>query len=149
MLTKVLLIEDVENLGRQGDLVEVKAGYARNYLLPKKKAFCADKNALRRQKRLQEERIKRAEEDKKESMIIAEQINDLTYTVKRKVDEEGHMYGSVSVTDIVNLLEENKIIIEKRHVVLAQPIKKLGAHTINLKLKENVEASFTIEVASE
>ena len=149
MLTKLLLLEDVEGLGRKGDLVSVKPGYSRNFLIPQKKAIFADKNALRRQERLQEERIKKAEEDKGESLVIAEQLDDKTFVVKRKVDEEGNMYGSVSVTDVIALLEENNIIVEKKHVVLPYNIKKLGVHVINLKLKEGVEVSFNLEVEAE
>jgi large subunit ribosomal protein L9 len=146
---KVVLLEDIEKVGRQGDLIEVKPGYARNFLIPQKKALHADKSALRRQKRLQEDRIKKAEEDKSESMLIINQLADQAFTINRKVDEEGHMYGSVSVMDIVTLLGENNIIIEKKHVVLPQQIKQAGTHVIVLKLKEGVEGSFNLEIAPE
>lgn len=149
MALKLLLLDDVDSLGRQGDVVEVKPGYARNYLLPQKKAVIADSNALRRQVRLQEERAKKAAEDKKEALLVVEMMKEKSYLLKRKVDEEGHMYGSVSIVDIVELLAGDNIIVEKHNVVLSRPIKMLGTHTINLKLKEEVICSFDVEVEAE
>ena len=119
MATQLLLIEDVADLGRSGDVVKVKPGYARNYLLPKKLGVFADKNALRMQARLQEERLKKAAEDRAEAEVLAKAIDGATLTSIVKVDADGHMYGSVSQLDIVHLMEEQKqVVIEKKSVML-------------------------------
>ncbi len=149
MANQLLLLTDVDNLGRSGDLVKVKPGYARNFLLPQKLAVVADKSTLRMRSRLQEERAKRAIEDRADSEVLATKINGKHMQIGVKIDPEGNMYGSVSAVDIVKLFDKESISLEKRNVVLAHPIKTLGAHTISLKLKEDVSASFTLEVLSE
>lgn len=146
---QLLLIEDVDDLGRSGDLVSVKPGYARNYLVPQLKAVIADKHTLRMQAKLKEERAKRAEVDKKEAETVAGRINGMVLTIEVKVDPEGHMYGSVSAQDISKLFEKEGIQLERRDVVLPQPIKELGVHHINLKLKEGVPAAITLKVQTE
>lgn len=149
MKNQLLLIDDVENVGRSGDVISVKPGYARNFLIPQKKAVVADKGALRMQARLKEERAKRAVSDKKEAEELAQRITGMTLEITVKVDQEGRMYGSVAAGDIVDLFGAQGIQIEKRNVALAHPIKALGEHAINLKLKEGVPASFTLQVLSD
>jgi large subunit ribosomal protein L9 len=150
MATKLLLIKDVEDLGRSGDVVSVKPGYARNRLIPMGSAVFADKNALRRQVRLQEERLKKAAEDKKVSEGIAGKVEAQTVSVTVKVDHDGHMYGSVSIVDIVHLLEQQLgIAIEKRAVQLKHPIKQVGTHNVIIKLPEGVVAAFHVKVMAE
>lgn len=150
MANKLLLLKDVEALGRSGDIVSVKPGYARNFLLPQGVAVIADKNAIRMQARLQEERQKKAAEDRKESEKMAGSIEGLTLTTIVKVDHEGHMYGSVSAVDIVELLKEQASIeLERRSIQLKHPIKETGAYTIHLKLKEGVTTSLKLKVMSE
>jgi len=150
MATKLLLIKDVEDLGRSGDVVSVKPGYARNRLIPMGSAVFADKNALRRQARLQEERLKKAAEDKKVSEGIAGKVEAQTVSVTVKVDHDGHMYGSVSIVDIVHLLEQQLgIAIEKRAVQLKHPIKQVGTHNVIIKLPEGVVAAFHVKVMAE
>lgn len=146
---QLLLIEDVDDLGRSGEVVKVKPGFARNFLLPQKRAVIADKGTLRMQARLQEERAKRAEVDKKEAEALALKINGKELTILVKVDPDGHMYGSVAAQDIANLFEKEGIALEKRSVLLHHPIKALGDVTINLRLKEGVPASFKLTVQSE
>lgn len=150
MATKLLLIEDVEALGRSGEIVSVKPGYARNFLLPQGLAVIANKQALRQQERLKEERQKRAIEDKKESEDIAAQIEGITLTAVVKVDHEGHMYGSVTSHEIAHLLQEqNHINLDKKNIQLKHPIKTTGVHSIPVKLNEGVTASFHLKVMSE
>jgi len=146
---KVLLLEDVYNLGRSGDIVLVKAGFARNYLLPKKVAVYAQKNTIKIQERLIAERLKRAAKDKKEAEELANKLKDLVLTQIVKVDKENRMYGSVAALDIVKLLENEGHIVPKHWVELKKPIKALGVHTINLKLKEAVPATITLKVVAE
>lgn len=149
MSNQLLLLDDVDQLGRSGDIVKVKPGYARNYLIPQKKAVIADKRALRMQAKLQEERSKRALVDKKEAEEQAARIQGITLVTVVKVDHEGHMYGSVSAGDIVHLFEKEGFQFEKRHIALSHPIKTLGVHSLSLKLKEGVTASFTLQVDSD
>lgn len=150
MATKLLLIEDVEDLGRAGDIVNVKPGYARNFLIPQQFAIVADKCALKRQARLQEERQKRAIEDRKESEELATKMEGLTLSTVVKVDHEGHMYGSVSQADILHLLnEQHGIALEKKNIPLKHPIKEVGVFDLNLKLKEGIQVKISLKVIPE
>ncbi len=149
MQNQLLLLEDVDELGRSGDIVRVKPGYARNFLLPQKKAVVADKFTLRMQAKLKAERAQLAEVDRKESEDIAAKIEGMVLAIEVKVDPDGHMYGSVSATDIVRLFEKEGINLERRNIVLPQPIKTLGVHPIHLKLKEGVPAQVTLKVNGE
>ena len=150
MAHKLLLLKDVDGLGRQGDVVTARPGYIRNFLLPQGLAIVANDNALRKQAQLQEERQKLAQIDKQKSEELAQQLQALTLTKIVKIDQEGHMYGSVSALDIVNLLQDqSSIALEKRNVVLPQPIKEVGVFTINVKLKEGVASTLVLKVVPE
>jgi large subunit ribosomal protein L9 len=150
MATKLLLLEDVEALGRSGEIVNVKPGFARNFLLPQGFAVIADKRALRQQEKLREERQKKAVADKNESDQVAAKIEGITLTTVVKVDHDGHMYGSVTPHEIISLLQEQqKIELEKKNIPMKHAIKTTGAHVIHVKLKEGVEASFNLKVMSE
>lgn len=146
MQNQLLLLEDIDNLGRKGEVVQVKPGFARNYLVPQRKAVVVDKRTLRMQEKLKEERAKQAAVDKKESQALAEQLKDKTFEVKVKVDPDGHMYGSVSASDIAEILAKEGFVITKKNVKLAHPIKKTGVHPITLNLKEGIEARFALKV---
>lgn len=144
------MLEDIEHVGNKGEIVNVKPGYAFNFLYPKKFAVPADENAVRRQAKLQEERRLTAAKDRAEAEEIASRLNGGTITTEVKVDHEGHMYGSVTVLDIINLLKlQTGIVLEKRSVLLKHPIKMLGISDIPLRLKEGVEALVHINIMSE
>jgi large subunit ribosomal protein L9 len=150
MAIKLLLIEDVEDLGRSGDIVNVRPGYARNFLVPNQFGVPADKNALRMQARLQEERAKKAVIEKAEADKVASALEGVTLTAIVKVDHEGHMYGSVTAHDVLELLSKNHgIQLEKRSIVLQHPIKTTGSRSITIKLKEGVTATITLKVVTE
>jgi large subunit ribosomal protein L9 len=149
MANQLLLLEDVDDLGRSGDVVKVKPGYARNYLLPMKKAVIADQRTLRMQAKLQEERAKKAVVDKKDAEELAIRIQGMVLTTVVKVDPEGHMYGSVSALDIIHLFEKEGIALEKRSIILPQAIKEVGVYNLSLRLKEGVMTSFTLKVVSD
>ncbi len=149
MQNQLLLLEDVSNLGRKGDLVKAKPGFVRNYLLPKKKAVIVDKRTLRMRERLQEERAKQSVIDKKESEELAKVLAEKVLSITVKVDTAGHLYGSVSTGDIASLLETEGFSVDKRSIQLAHAIKKSGNYDISLKLKEGVVGSFTLNVIGE
>ncbi|MBF5058577.1 50S ribosomal protein L9 [Candidatus Neptunochlamydia vexilliferae] len=147
--TQLLLLEDVTNLGKKGDLASAKPGFVRNFLLPQKKAVIADKRTIRMQEKLQEERSKQAAEDKKESETLAARLKEMTFTTKVKNDTQGHLYGSVGPVEVVKVLADEGITIERKNVVLPKPIKMVGMHDVQLKLKEDVPASFKLTVEGE
>lgn len=144
-----LLLEDVYKLGRKGDLITAKPGYIRNFLLPKGKAVMADATTLKIRARLQEERAKQAAVDKKEAEELSKIISDKVISTEVKVDSDGHMYGSVAAKDIVAILSDHGIAVEKDNVQLPKPLKKIGTYSIALRLKEGVPATFTLNIGGE
>lgn len=146
MANKFLLLQDVEGVGRSGDVVSVKPGFARNYLLPQRKALLADTRSLKMQAKLQEERKAKAIKDRKEAEEMASKMEGLTIETVVKVDQDGHMFGSVSQNDIVTLLADHGFTIDRRMVRIGQPYKKLGTYQIPLKLNEEVPATFTLKI---
>lgn len=142
----ILLLEDVINRGRKGELVYVQPGFARNFLLPQKKALLVTKTTLRLRARLQEEREKQAKEDREESLKMKEKIEHKQFEITVKVDPEGHMYGSVGPQEIELLLTNAGYKIDKKWVAMPHPIKKVGNQPVTLKLPEGVEVSIAVEV---
>jgi large subunit ribosomal protein L9 len=152
MANKLLLMKDVDDLGRSGDIVTVKPGFARNFLLPQGFAVLADKRALKMQARLQEERKKKAIQDKNESDELASAIEGVTLTTIVKVDHEGHMYGSVSAHGVAELLAQQiGRPVEKKVVQAAvkHALKETGVFPLTARLKEGVTAHFTLKIVPE
>lgn len=151
MANKLLLISDVESLGRSGEIVSVRPGYSRNFLIPQGLAVVADARTLRMQAKLQEERKKKAEQERSESEAIKQKLEGIVLEVVVKVDHEGHMYGSVNAQDIQHLIEKaTGVQVEKRAILLKQAIKEVGVHTLPLRLKEGVTVeTLTLKVVPE
>jgi large subunit ribosomal protein L9 len=149
MENQLLLLEDVQGLGRKGDIVKPKPGFARNYLVPQRKGVVVTSHTLRMRAKLQEEREKQARIDRVESEALAKVIDGQVLSVEVKVDPAGHMYGSVSVQDIVKLFEEQGVTIDRHYVLLVHPIKVTGEHTIELRLKEGIMVKFLLRVLPE
>jgi large subunit ribosomal protein L9 len=146
---KVILKEDVQNLGQQGDVVEVKSGYARNYLMPQKLAILftkQQKKSIEEAQRVEERKLER-EKDQLESVL--KQVEDLSLSLKMKSEEDSKLFGSVTKLDIVKLLEENGITIDKKYVDLSSPIKTLGEHKVNIVFTKEMSASFILAVEKE
>ena len=146
---KVILKEDVQNLGQQGDVVVVKSGYARNYLIPQKLAILftkQQKKSIEEAQRVEERKLER-EKDQLESVL--KQVEDLSLSLKMQSEEDSKLFGSVTKLDIVKLLEENGITIDKKYVDLSSPIKTLGEHKVNIVFTKEMSASFTLTVEKE
>ena len=146
---KVILKEDVQNLGQQGDVVEVKPGYARNYLMPQKLAILftkQQKKSIEEAQRVEERKLER-EKDQLESVL--KQVEDLSVSLKMQSEEDSKLFGSVTKLDIVKLLEGNGITIDKKYVDLSSPIKTLGEHKVNIMFTKEMSASFTLTVEKE
>lgn len=149
MKQQLLLLEDIDGLGRSGDVVTAKPGFIRNFLVPQKKGVFADKHTLKMQVRLKEEREKRASVDRLEGQKLAALLVDVTVTAEVKVDQEGKMYGSVTQLDVARLLQQKGFQVERKHITLPQAVKRLGKHSIPLRLQEGVTANVTLEVIPE
>jgi large subunit ribosomal protein L9 len=146
---KVILKEDIPKLGRMGQTVEVARGYGRNYLIPQGKAIVATSKNL---KALEHERMlieRKAELARKEAEGVAEKISGLTLSLSRKVVEEDKLYGSVSVSDIYQALEEAGVEIERKLIKLEEPIKSLGEFKVPIKVHEDVTVEVTVQVLKE
>ena len=126
---KVILKEDVQNLGQQGDVVEVKAGYARNYLMPKRLAILFTEQQQKSIEEAQKVELRKLEREKDQIDSVLKDIKALSLSLKMKSEEDNKLFGSVTKLDIVNLLEENGVKIDKKYIDLASPIKTLGEHT--------------------
>lgn len=150
MRQQLLLIEDIEGLGRSGDIVTGAApGYVRNFLLPQQKAVLATKATVRKREQLQAKRQEQAARDKKEAELLAERMQGLEVTLPVKVDVQQHMYGSVTGLDVEKLLGEQGYVVAKRSILLAQPIKALGDYPLTVRLPEGVTASVLLHVVAE
>lgn len=149
MKQQLLLLEDVDALGKKGEVVSAKPGYVRNFLLPKRLAVVASTNTLRKQERLRNERAQQAIIDRRESEELAKQIESTSLDTKVKVDPEGHMYGSVSAADIAQLFQERGLPVDRRNIALNKPIKETGHHKLSIKLKEGITVSCDLTIIPE
>ncbi|MDE1174688.1 MAG: 50S ribosomal protein L9 [Parvibaculaceae bacterium] len=144
---KVVLLERIGKLGQMGDVVNVKPGYARNFLLPRKKALRANKENLTRfeSQRVQLEAINL--EKKTEAEAVFEKLSGQKFVILRQAGETGQLYGSVSTRDIADALGTGGFTAERNQVVLDHPIKTIGLHPVNITLHPEVFATVTINVA--
>ena len=143
---KVILRENDTKLGKAGDVVEVKDGYAHNYLIPRNLAVRADAGHM---KRLEHERkILRDREEKhaKQARDLAEKINTTSCTIPVQVGEEDRIFGSVTAIDIVDSLSKEGVEVERKSIHLEEPIKSLGVFTVPVKLGPDVEAKLKVWV---
>ncbi len=149
MNVQLILNEDVPNLGRTGDVVRVRAGYARNFLLPRKLAVEANPGNVRAFEHQKRVAMAKRELTKSRSLAAKAKIEALTLTLAARAGEEGKLFGSVTNIDIERALRERGVDVERRKIVLDEPIKQLGEFTVVVKLDPEVEATLRITVAAE
>ncbi len=143
---KVILTQDIPSLGKKTEAVEVKAGYARNYLIPQGKALPATEGSLKQlHVRIKKEENQLAKR-KLQAEELAKKLNEISCTATVQAGEDDRLYGSVSVPDIIKLLSDQGLAIDKRQVVLEEPIKSLGVYNIPVKLHPEVEAMIKLWV---
>jgi large subunit ribosomal protein L9 len=146
---EVILREHVDNLGRRGEVVKVASGYARNYLLPRKLALLATEG---NKKQIEREKVKfdaREAEEQKVAQALAERIANIDVEISRKVGETDALYGSVTSSDIAEALAKKGLELDRRKLVLQEPIKKLGEFSIPVKLHREVTAQIKLRVVAE
>jgi large subunit ribosomal protein L9 len=145
----VILRENVENLGRTGDVVKVSDGYARNFLLPRNLVVAADEKNVaaieHHKKSLEKKRL----EQRSASQDMAKRLGDFSCTISRKVGEKDKLFGSVSTQDIADALKAGGYKVDKRWIELGNPIKTLGVHEVTLKLDTDVTATMKVWVVKE
>lgn len=143
----VILLERVESLGQMGDVVAVKPGFARNYLLPTKKAMRATKENMAyfdtQRQQLEADNLKRRDE----AAAVAEKLNGLKVSVIRSAGETGQLYGSVNARDIANAVTESGFTVSRNQVVLDRPVKMLGLFDFRVRLHPEVDSTVTVNVA--
>ena len=145
---KVILTTNIKKLGKIGDKVSVKPGYARNYLIPNGKAKFATKQNIKEINSIKESLLKKDDENKSNANKTAAKINELKFTKEIAAKENGELYGSLSVSDIVNFLSENEVIIQKKLVKLGNKIKTTGEYSVDIDLHPEVNCSLDIEILS-
>ncbi len=146
---KLILREDVEKLGDSGDIVEVKAGYGRNYLIPQGKAMMATDGALNRLERMKEKAERRAELTIESAQNMAEQLETTSVTIPVSVGEDERIHGSVTNQDVADALEERDITIDKRKISLDQDINTLGEYTATVNLVGDIKAQIKVWVVKQ
>jgi len=146
---EVILKEKVEGLGAEADVVKVKRGYARNFLLPQGRAYEATKANLRHVAKLQEVRSRREAEEIADAENTATRLKKLRLTTELSIGQGGKAFGSITVNDIVALIaEKSRLTIDRHQLLLDAPIKTTGSFDIPVKLHPDVEASVTVRVVA-
>jgi len=143
---KVILKHDVKGLGREGDVKEVKDGYARNYLLPTGKAVMADTGALKNWERHREEREERDRAERAETEATAEKLRNLTIEIPVKAGEKNRLFGSVTNREIAEVIAREGISIDRHAIHLREPIKTVGDHRVEVRLTHGIDAQVTVTV---
>lgn len=147
--TTILLREDIETLGGRGEIVKVKAGYARNYLLPRGLATLATKGNVRQIEQEREALLKKAATEKATAEAQRDQMSSIALKFERRAGEGGTLFGSVTSMDIVQALQEKGYEIDRRRVTLRDPIKETGEYTVNVKLHREVVLQVPVTVRAE
>ena len=145
-LTEVILREKIDNLGAEADIVKVKAGFARNFLIPSGKAYEATKGNLRQIENLQTSRAKRETEELNEAQTLARKISRMKPKFTLDVGKNGKAFGSVTSIDIHKALEDKGVSIDRTAIQLSKPIKSTGKTDVEVKLHSDVTTSVTITV---
>ena len=143
---KIVLKQDIDKLGTTGDIVEVADGYGRNYLLPRGLALKATLGAEKVAKQIKKATGRKIQEEKTNLDELAKKLSKLSLTIPVQVGEDEKMYGSVTSIDIANMLKQEGIEIDKKKIILKEPIKKLGVFNIQIKLHPKVTAEVKIWV---
>ena len=146
---KVILLKDVENLGKKGDVKTVANGHARNFLIPKKLVQIATKEALKELEQQKEQEAHEAEEALKKIEEIVSQIDGLELEILEKVDESGKLYGSINDVKICQLLKDKGFEVKKSQIKILQPIKEIGEYPVTISFDHGLEAEIKLIIIDE
>lgn len=146
---QIVLREDVDKLGRRGDIVDVAVGYARNYLLPKRKALILSDGNLKTIEKERRRYVLHLAKEKEDCLAVAQRLSAISCTIVRKVGENEVLYGSVTAADIADHVAKEGVEIDKRRIQLDEPIKSLGIYTVPIRLHPEVTAEVKVWVVKE
>ena len=146
---KVILTKDIENLGNEGDIISVKPGFARNFLLPKGLAINFSSHQLTKIENQLKQQERKIEREKENLSDILNQISGLEVSIKAKSEDNERLFGSVTKTDIEQLLLEHNIQINKKYIDLKSPLKTLGLHEVEVKFNSELSGSFKVNIEKE
>ncbi|GAB6179206.1 50S ribosomal protein L9 [Desulfotomaculum defluvii] len=146
---QVVLLQDVNKLGKKGDIVNVSEGYARNFLYPKNFAAPATDSKLKELKTQKQNQAAKKQREEQEAKELAAKISDLTVVLKAKVGEAGRLFGAINNKDIADgLKEQHNYVIDKKKIILKEPIKSLGNYKITVKIHPVAQADINVEVTA-
>jgi large subunit ribosomal protein L9 len=148
-ISKLLLLESIAGLGEEGDCVNVRAGFARNYLVPRKKALvfaASNHNRIQALIRRREERLLR---EREEAAALAKRFEGLRVVITVRTGDSGKLFGSVTAMDLLKGLEEKGVTIDRECILLEQPLRELGQHSVEIRLHKDVRATLAVEIVSE
>jgi large subunit ribosomal protein L9 len=147
---KVVLRDDVENVGRKGDLLEVADGFARNYLVPRGLAMKATKGVAQQAEAMRRNREAREARDREAAQALADQLTGRRIEVRARAGEGGRLFGSVTTADIVDAVRaQTGVDVDRRNTQLSEPLKELGAVDVPVKLHADVEVTLSVDVVAE
>ncbi len=146
---KVILKQDVENVGRKGDLVTVAPGYGRNYLLPRKLALVVTASNLKMIEIEQAALKKKVEQERQTFQSTIQKLNQVSLSFSRKSGEKDHIFGSVTAGDIKDALDAQGFEIDKKRIVLPEPLKRLGNYTVAIKVYHDDKAEISVTIVAE
>ncbi|MDR2549349.1 MAG: 50S ribosomal protein L9 [Desulfobulbus sp.] len=146
---EIILKETIETLGQEGEVVKVKPGYARNFLIPKQKAVLVTKASLAQLEKEKQAIAARLAEQKKKAEGLAAQLADKVVTLSKRVGEENRLFGSVTNNDVALALQELGISVDKKAVILPEPIKTIGEFAVTIKTGYQTTASIQVQVVPE
>ncbi|MGQ9656160.1 MAG: 50S ribosomal protein L9 [Thermodesulfobacteriota bacterium] len=146
---KVILVEDVEDLGRAGEILNVKDGYGRNYLIPRKKALPATPQNIQKMEKMKKEMEAARSKARSDAEKLSERIRSLSVTLSRKAGEGEKLFGSVTSLDIQRALKEQGIEVDRKKILLQEPIKSLGVFHVPVRLHPEVTTEVKVWVIQE
>ena len=147
---KVVLRDDVENIGRKGDLIEVTDGFARNFLVPRGLAMKATKGVVQQSEAMRRNREARDARDREAAQVLADQLTGKRIELRARAGEGGRLFGSVTSADVADAVRaQTGVEVDRRKTQLAEPLKELGVVEVPVKLHADVEVSLTVDVVPE
>lgn len=146
---QIILREDIDKLGNRGDLVKVKDGYARNFLLPRRLAVTANESNKKIVEQERQAHLRKEATLKGQAEELGKLMANLSIVIKQKAGENDHLFGSVTAQDIANALEAQKYTIDRKKIVLDEPIKQLGDYKVTVKLHKDVSVEIPVSVTKD